>query len=97
MEIDFLQIAAAIFVLSCASLTVILCLAKWRAFELYELHRPRWAPPYVCVFCLSFWISFLILAALYLARPFDLVLFIAPFASASLTRLAYEDFEFKRR
>ena len=91
MEINFSQLAAAILVLSLASLTLIICLEKWRAFELYELHRPTWAPAYVCVFCLGFWISFCFLVALFLAFPLDLVSFICPFASASLTRLLYEE------
>ena len=97
MPVRFIELAGATFVLSCVSLTIILSLEKWRAFEFYQIHRPRSWPASVCVYCLGFWISLLIFVAVFFLFRIDAIYFISPFASAGLTRVLYESSGITRR
>lgn len=60
---------------------------KWKIFNWYEYHRPAWAPPADCLFCLSFWTAVLVTVGLLLtgllAPSFSVLLL--PLLSAALS------------
>ncbi len=43
--------------------TYILVLFKYKAFTLYEVNRPKWAPK-ICYLCITFWICLGVIIAL---------------------------------
>ncbi len=60
---------------------------KYELFEMYEIYRRRWMPKR-CEFCLAFWIGVIEISLMQLVY-FDLWLYLAAFAGASLTLTFY--------
>lgn len=102
MMLVIISLAAFVLVLACLSCTLLICAEKWRVIEFYELHikgRKIFGKRIgeLCTFCFGFWISVVITIAAYFSLDVQGLYFIAPLASASLTRYLYEGITTKTR
>jgi hypothetical protein len=98
----FIELAACVFLVSCIVCTIIIVAGKWHLIEFYEVHIKgrkifRYRLGEVCYFCLSFWLSVVIVAVLFCCIKISYFYFVVPFASASLTIFIIENIAAKRR
>jgi len=85
------NVLALVLLTGLTSASLLLCAAKWGWLEIWELYGPRWFKR--CDFCLGFWSSVALLAALLSQSEYAgwWVLLALPLAlpAASLARAVY--------
>ena len=65
--------------------SIIIIITKWGFIEFYETYKPDFLPTNLCLFCVGFWLSVLIIS-FYQIIETNLFYFISCFISASLSR-----------
>jgi uncharacterized membrane protein len=95
MSFILIDIFCAVVVISSMSATALFTILKWRIDELYDLHVKgrrvlKIRIGELCFFCLGFWIGLVLTFVFYLQFRLDELIFITPFATASLTKYIYE-------
>jgi hypothetical protein len=56
-----LNLLALVLLAGLTAASLLVCLAKWRVLQAWEVHRPWWLMKR-CDFCLGYWLSVLLLA-----------------------------------
>lgn len=89
--VDLAEAVLTTIIISLTNATLIICFEKWGLLERYQIYRRKWMPDNLCVFCLGFWMAASQCAIVYFLSDSKIFYIAVAFASASLTKLIYEN------
>jgi len=99
MELKFLSVCIAAPFIGSLAAFVLIAWAKWGVLDKLQLNASRILGPFKalahCEFCLLFW--FCVLFSLPLIFSINILYLLAPFASAPLAKVIYENSKSTRR
>jgi hypothetical protein len=84
-----LNILALVLLVGLTAAALLVCLAKWKVLQAWEVKRPTWLPK-LCLFCLGFWLSVAQVAA-YSIYQHNALFLLAALPAAAVCRFIYAD------